>query len=63
MTVKTSVGPLGSSNLQPGQHAGPGRLVCARKERATARPALRGKEASQLVPAIPVTVLSPGYYY
>lgn len=46
-TVKTLfsadiVGPPGSSDLQPGQLAGPGPLVCARKERL--QQALPGRE-------------------
>lgn len=51
VTVKTSVGPQTLAGLH------------VLGERATASPAWRGKEASQPLPAIPVTVLSPGYYY
>lgn len=35
-------GASGSSDLQPGQHADPGKLVCS-KERATASPACQGR--------------------
>lgn len=40
------VGPPGSSDLQPGQLAGPGLLLCARKERL--QQALPGRERQSL---------------